>query len=239
MKFEDLDIFVLTSDKSIKICDAFQKIYSSVKLPNSNVYFLGYSNPKFELMNKFNFISINDVDTGPKCCTHVKNFFKTYDKEHFILTVDDLPPVIQRNNLTNLIFEYFLEQKNIGRFGLTHDVKRSTNNFKYSTENNIDYIKVYDDSNYKLSLVWSIWNKNFLLENLIDGQDLWEFEVDQNKKCKLDIYSVQGVNQYDHSIIDMAHLYKRGKVRENYKYMVYSKKIINQNFIDLIESTIK
>lgn len=236
---ETFDIFVLTCDKSIQCCDIFQKIYSKIKLPNSKVYFLGYQQPKFKLLDNFYFISLNSVDPGPKCSTLIKHFFKSYNKDHFILTVDDHIPIVQNNEYADKIHNFIIKEGNVGRYGLTYDVRLSTQHSNYKTVEDIDLIVVNQWSQYQLSLVWSIWNKNFLLNNLVDNQDLWQFETNDNK-FNLDHYKVYGVKNYNNSFIDTSHLYKRGQFKKNtYMYSTYSKNLINHEYIDIINKVIK
>jgi hypothetical protein len=236
---ETFDTFVLTCDKSIQCCDIFQKVYTNIKHPRSKVYFLGYTDPTFELLDDFYFISLNPHDPGPKCSRYINNFFKSYNKDNFILTVDDHIPIMQKNEHSSRIYNYILKEGNVGRYGLTHDVSLSTQHSFYKKIDDIEYISVNGDSQYKLSLVWSVWNRNFLLKNLIDDQDLWEFETIQNDKCKLDEYKVYSTAHYKDSFVDTSHLYKRGKLKKNtYMYSTYSKKIIDQNYIDIIDKHI-
>lgn len=238
---ETLDIFVLTCDKSIHCCDIFQHIYQHIKLKKSKIYFLGYEHPKFKLLDNFYFISINPQDSGPKCTTYIKNFFESYDKKYFILTVDDHIPVIQNNENSQEIYDFITsEENNIGRYGLTHDISINTQNVFYKNINNKDYVSVLENSQYKLSLVWSIWNKNFLLENLKNNQDLWEFETIQNQICKLNNYKICGTKNYKDSFLDTSHLYKRGILKKNtYMYTTYLKNLIDISYIDIINKIIK
>lgn len=236
---ENLDIFVLTCDKSIHCCDIFQKVYTYTKHPTSKVYFLGYKKPEFKLLDNFYFISLNSVDPGPKCTTHINNFFKSYNKSHFILTVDDLIPVVQNNTLSNKIYSFIFNEKDVGRYALSHDVSLNTQTTFYKNYDEIDYVKVTVNSLYKLSLVWSIWNKDFFLKNLIDNQDLWEFETIQNEKCKLDKFNVYGTKHYNDSFIDFSHLYKKGNFKKNsYMYRTYSKQLIDDSYKKIIDDAL-
>ena len=233
---ENLDTFVLTCDKSIHCCDIFQKVYIHTKHPDSKVYFLGYKKPEFTLLENFYFISLNLTDPGPKCTKHINNFFKSYNKSHFILTVDDLIPVVQNNELSNKIYKFIFNEIDVGRYALSHDVSINTQTTFYKNYDEIDYIKVNDSSVYKLSLVWSVWHKNFFLENLIDDQDLWEFETIQNDKCKLDKFNVYSTKHYNDSFIDFSHLYKRGNFRKNtYMNCALSKKLIANSYKKIID----
>ena len=238
MKFEDLDFFILTCDRTLRWCNVFQKIYSQIKLPNTKVYFLGYKNPTFEMKENFYFKSLNDIDPGPKCTTYIKKFFQNYQKEYFILNVEDQIPIIQDNLKCDLLCDYIENEKNIGRFGLTQDIKRSTSSVAYKEIDGIKYIKVKENSKYKLSLVPSIWNKKFFLEQLEDNQDLWQFETIQNSKCMLDQYSVQGFDT-DY-IIDTTHLFKKGKFKEStYTKGNWTGKTVSENFIKIIDDELK
>lgn len=236
---ETFDIFVLTCDKSIHCCDIFQKIYSKIKLPNSKVYFLGYRQPNFKLLDNFYFISLNSVDPGPKCSTQIKQFFQSYNKDYFILTVDDHIPIIQNNKYADKIYNFIFKEGNVGRYGLTHDVELSTQYSNYKTVEDMDFIVVNQNSQYRLSLVWSIWHKNFLLNNLIDNQNLWQFETNYNT-LNIDTNKVYSVKNYNNCFIDTSHLYKQGNFKKNtYMYSTYSKKLINSEYVDIIDSVVK
>lgn len=236
---ETFDTFVLTCDKSIHCCDIFQKVYINTKHPGSKVYFLGYNEPNFKLLDNFYFVSLNSYDPGPKCTKYINDFFKSYNKDYFALTVDDHIPVLQKNEYSSKIYNFIFKEGNIGRYGLTHDVSLNTQNSFYKKIDDTEYINVHGNSQYKLSLVWSIWNRNFLLKNLIDGQDLWEFELVQNDKCKLDQYKVCSTKNYNDSFIDTSHLYKKGNLKKNtYMYTTYSHKSIDQKYVDIINNNL-
>lgn len=211
-----MNLYVTTSDKGIQIIETFQYIFNNVCKQNiiKNVVILGFTPPKFQLDHNFKFISLGK-DTGPQSFTNdLFNFFSQIDDQQFIITPDDTPPIKINNELLEFA-QNITKNNRFGRMCLTADIVTWSN--QYSIEKSydqFDVIKKYDNSDFKLSLVFSIWNKSFFIENLkrLENCNPWQFEVDKYiQNDKTPIYGF--AKQYPAHIL---HFYKRGIRKANW-----------------------
>ena len=224
-----MNIYVLTSDKSIHIVEAFQYTFNTYwKDKHQKIFILGYSNPTFKLEENFEFISLGE-DVGPRVGKDLINFFNSIDDDHFIFCVDDFPLIL---DIDVKIIEYaktvMKDNSNVGRFGLTGDNKNRNHTVIDKTDD-YEVIMNTQDVDYKLSAVWSMWNKEYFLKYLTPPMNLWEWEINGSSLSKNDGYEVLGTN--GRYAINTCHIYKQGKLKSNWYESVWDKNIKIENSV--------
>jgi len=218
-----MNIYVLTSDKSMHIVEALQYTFNTYWTDkHQKVCILGYSEPAFELQDNFEFISLGE-DNGPRVGKDLIDFFNSIDDKHFIFCVDDFPLI---SNIDDEMLEYaktvMKDNSNIGRFGLTGDNKNRQHTVVDKTDNH-EVIMNTQTADYKLSAVWSIWNKEYFLKYLTPSMNLWEWEIDGSSLSKYDEYEIMGTNHK--YTINTCHIYKQGKIKPDWYESVWDKDI--------------
>jgi hypothetical protein len=217
-----MNIYILTSDKSIHIIEAFQYAFNKYWGCTQKVFILGYSDPQFELEENFKFISLGK-DIGPRVGGQLIDFFNCIKDEHFIFGMDDFPLIssINRNILDHATL-IMKEDPTVGRFGLTGDTK-DRQHIIIDSRSDYEVIMNAQNVDYKLSGVWSMWNKKYFLKYLVPSMNLWDWEINGSSLSKNDGFEVIGTNKK--YAINACHIYKQGKLKSNWYESVWDKSI--------------
>jgi len=232
-----MNIYILTSDKSMHVVEALQYTFNIYwKDKYRKVFILGYSNPTFKLEENFEFISLGK-DNGPRVGKDLIKFFSSIDDKYFIFCVDDFP-LISDVDLEMLDYAKITmkQNSNVGRFGLTGDNK---NRAHVIIDNGIDHEVIMNNQNAdaKLSAIWSIWNKEYFLKYLTPSMNLWEWEINGSSLSKNDGHEVLGTN--NRYTINTCHIYKQGKIKSDWYESVWDKNIkIEDSVKDYIKKII-
>ena len=145
------------------------------------VIVLVYEKPKFNLSNKWNFISLGE-DKGPKEWSNdLIKFFETFEDEYFINFIDDtlLTKKIKHQEISNLI-ELIKSNKDISKIFLhgslttySH-ISMGTNYEPSNYGGNI--VKITNNSSYRTSIQSSILKTSFFKKCLGPNMCPWGFE---------------------------------------------------------------
>jgi len=201
----------LTSDKGIRIIEAFQYCFNKYWSGEQTVKILGYKEPSFKLKDNFEFISLG-VDRGPNYIGgDLIKFFKTVNDQEFIFSVDDFLLIREVNiSLLNVLSIKFIKG-GFSRLALTDQVS----NKPHTVIGTLPYCKIIEmgqGAEYRKSAVWSMWSKDYFLKYFNDKMNLWEWELDTT--CKDDGRHIMGTN--DSYILQACHLYKQGNLKEDW-----------------------
>ena len=202
-----MNIYVQTHDKGIHLIEAFQSLFNKYWAVTQPVTILGYAEPDFELAPNFSFISLGK-DTGPAIGTDLIDFFSGIEDKPFVYTV--YSQVIIRRVLTRLFeyLAYLIEGSDrVGRIALTGDMEV---NQPYSLMplSNSSLAEHSQTSNYRMSVIWSIWSKGYFLKYLEPDMDLWQWETEGSEQAKGD--GAQILSNTGTYPITCCRLYKRG-----------------------------
>ena len=110
----------------------------------------------------------------------------------------------------------YKSNKEIGRVGLSAD-NSNRPHIKISDIDNSNY-SLFENTNtigetYKLSAVWSAWNREYFLLYLNEFDNLWKWEVDGSIKSNSDNFKILG---YTPAPIWFAHLIKQGSFKSTW-----------------------
>jgi len=65
----------------------------------------------------------------------------------------------------------------------------------YKIVNNTEIIENLQDVDYRIACQFSIWNRKYMLNYLIDGFSPWDFEIKGSLLAKYDGYRILGVDR--------------------------------------------
>ncbi len=190
-----MNIYISTSDKYHSCLQPFAFLFNKFWSKEQKVKFIGYKVPDLDLPSNFEFISLGE-QKGPSYYGHdFKSFFESIDDEYFIYTMEDQfiydyvdVPLI--NKLENYIIN-----KNVGRVCLTNSIIQNHMGKKhefYLNDSGYEFVKYSQDSEFRITCEWTIWDKKYLCEYLLDGMDPWQFERMGSYNSKHDGYDLIG-----------------------------------------------
>lgn len=163
--------------------------------------------------------------------TDLREFFKTIQDDYFIYTVEDhfiVYPVnfIILNDLIRMTRKY----NNVGRIGLTNDNKGRPFDI-LERRNKFDIIENRQDVDYRLSLLWCIWNREYILKYMENGQDPHDFEIKGSKKAKNDGWKI--LSTYGEYAIHHTQAIRKGKLNAPLNFhFINDNRYLDSNIIE-------
>ena len=184
-----MKVYISTSDKYLQLLKPFSFLFNRFWGEQQDVVVLGYKEPDFELPNNFEFVSMGVSRNDPKEWSDgLRDHFKSIDDEWFIYATEDMFLVYPVNFSSLQKLETYMVD-GVGRINITNDVCRKY----YSTvEDNV--VELKQDSDYRISCIYSIWNKEFMLKYLKPNMTPWEFEINGTNESRGDGYRILGLN---------------------------------------------
>lgn len=209
-----MKLYILSFDRvineSVEMVDYFFKKY----WPSVDVTILGYKTPDY----KSDFVKFESlgIDTGvSEVCQQLYDFFSIKDDEYFMLGMPDQPLVgYVDTELVEFLQNLVILNDDVGRCSLTLCNSTRPHNV-ISSEDGVTVIENIEGAEYKLSAVYSIWNKKYFLKYLKESTDLWDWEVNASAKSVNDGWRIVGSVP---SPIDYTHLFKRNELRSDWYY---------------------
>jgi len=211
-----MKLFVSTCDTHDHMIKPFMYLFNKFWGEEKEVTILGYRTPPFELYNNFKFISLaKEQKNANQWAEDHNNFFSTLKDSHFIWTVEDsflLRPV--DFNILNKLNEMTMNDKKIGRAGYTPVIdfankKANRKECKVIEENDrFNIIQKKQNTTNRISVVWSIWQKDYCLKYLKPGWSPWDTEILGSKLALNDGYEI--ISTEGCHAIDYASAHRKG-----------------------------
>ncbi|MAH47080.1 hypothetical protein CMI37_14730 [Candidatus Pacearchaeota archaeon] len=208
-----MDVYVLTSDKTLFLMEIFQYLFNKYWGSHQQVKVLGYKPPEdFSFYDNFSFIS-QGKDVGPDTFTNEKKiFFEKTKEDFFIMLWDDLPPI---SPVDFQILDYLKGQirssPDVGKISLTGSPENDCKSYKTLKESDrFDLIEIPQDDQWKLSVMNSIWRKDYFLQYCLPYHNPWKFEIECSKLSHFD--GVRVLASSKKYAMDIAQLHRRGSV---------------------------
>ncbi len=211
----DLKAYIPTCDRFINLIEA-NLISLERYLPSDiEIIILGYKPPLCDLSSNVKFISMGEDRGVNYWSTDLRNYFTQIDDEFFLYLNDD-GVLVKEVTLQSLKDSYQILKSDVGRLSLTHDLfSRPHHNI------NEFFIESTQNSNYRCSTQYSIWNREYLLKYLEPGLTPWQFETNQSQKAKNDGFEILGLKN---PIFHFLHLYQRGDYRKDWRVVSHNSK---------------
>ena len=210
--------YIWTCDKlvnqTMKMVDYFFPKY----WPEADVIVLGYQPPTYQ--SKFASFDSMGTDLGPEAiCQQLYEYFKNIEDKYFIIGVDDQPLVSKVNQELIDTIESILElNKDVGRCSITLDNSTRPHTTIGTYEINNENVRIFENiegAEYKLSIVYSAWNKEYFLKHLQGYTTIWDWEINASKAAINDGWKVMGTEP---AALDYTHMFKHGGLRQDWNY---------------------
>ena len=209
-----MKLYILSFDRLINETMKMVEFFFDRYWSTVDVTVLGYKVPDY----KSDFVKFESLgkDVGVDVvCQQLYDFFSKIDDEYFMLGQPDQPLVTNVDtNLVDFLQNIVTLNDDVGRCSLT--LCNSTR--PHNVIDVVDGVKVIENiegAEYKLSAVYSIWNKKYFLKYLEESKDLWDWEVNASAKSINDGWRIVGSVP---SPIDYTHLFKRNELRSDWYY---------------------
>ena len=163
-----MKVYISTSDKYLQLLKPFSFLFNRFWGEQQDVVVLGYKEPDFELPNNFEFVSMGISRNDPKEWSDgLRDYFKSIDDEWFIYATEDMFLVYPVNFSSLQKLETYMVD-GVGRINITNDACR-----KYYSIVEDNVVELKQDSDYRISCIYSIWNKEFMLKYLKPNMTPW------------------------------------------------------------------
>lgn len=189
-----MKILIPTCNKYIHYVEALQHSTRNTALSKFEFIIIGDQKPKFELDKNWSFVSIGQDEPASKWSTRMRMFLETFPDEEFIYGCDDCAITFLDEERLRMAISVMKIYRPIGRIALMAEGKaRPMSRFWQCDDlaaQPVIQLSMFDSgSDYRLSLGWSIYNKQCFLEFCEEGMTPWQFELQscgQENKERLD-----------------------------------------------------
>lgn len=174
-------IYVMTSDGYMNALKAFGWLLNKYWRPNPEVVVVGYRFPDFDLPRNFSFLSLGDQKDYPlnKWSDGLIKLLNQIDDSHFVLMLEDYyisrPVNVQA---VHMLYDYMLQFRNVLKMDLYSDRLYAGGMTDYNHCGYLDLVRSDPASQYHMSLMAGLWNRELMLRFLIPGENPWQVELE-------------------------------------------------------------
>lgn len=176
-----IPILVFTSDKYLKALQPFAWLFNRYWSPAQPVDVVGFKQPDFMLPSNFSYHSIGDMRDYPfgKWSNQVIDYLEVrQDIDTFVLLLEDYWPVRPVNlSAIRMLYDYMLQFRNVLKMDLCGDRLYAAGMTDYDNCGYLDLVLSDWQSQYQMSLMPGIWNKELLLRFLVRNESPHEIEL--------------------------------------------------------------
>ena len=235
------NIYISTSNNYHHCLQPFAYLFNKFWSDKQKVTFLGYDTPTQQLPDNFNFISLGK-QLGPEWYANdLRKFFESINDKQFIYTMEDqfILDYVNKDLVNTLLQE--CERSNVGRACLTNSIFQTHMGKKHDSYKQVsDYelITYSQDSAFRITCEWSVWDKDYICSYLKDGLDPWQFERISSNQSKYD--SVDLIGCKNTVAIQHAEAIRRKDTDKMFDYrLVNESKELDMNIQNELENYIK
>lgn len=176
-----IPILVFTSDKYIKALQPFAWLFNHHWSLAQAVDVIGFQQPDFYLPSNFSFHSLGSMEKYPfeKWSNQVIDYLEIRnDIDTFIMMLDDYW-IVRPVNLSavRMLYDYMLQFRNVIKMDLCADRLYSAGMTDYDNCGYLDLVLSDYRSQYQMSAMTGIWNKELLLRFMQRNESPHEFEL--------------------------------------------------------------
>lgn len=184
-----MKIYISTSDRYTALIEPFAFLFNKFWSSDQQVVILGYTKPDCKLPENFEFVSMGVSRNDPKeWSTDLRKYFQSIDDEWFIYGTEDMFLVYPVDfNSLNKLKTYM--KPGVGRINITNDACRKDCSI---LEDNV--VELTQTADYRISCIYSIWNREYMLKYLQPEMTPWEFELEGSIATNNDGYKILGLN---------------------------------------------
>jgi hypothetical protein len=190
-----LNIYISTSNQYHGCLKPFAYLFNKFWSRQQKVTFVGYDLPDFDLPENFEFVSLGKQRGPSYYGNDFRLFFESLDDEYFIYTMEDqfIYDMVEVDLVHKL--SSYVKQKDVGRVCLTNSIFQNHMGKRhefYLNDSNYELVKYSQDSEFRITCEWTIWDRDYLCGYLLDGMDPWQFERIGSQNSKNDGYNLIG-----------------------------------------------
>lgn len=180
-------VIVTTSDNYLHALRPFAHLFNRYWGNDTEVIVGGFTPPSFELPNNFTFYSIGKQEDYPvdKWSDALIKLLHEIDDDIFVLMLEDYwisRPV--HRQAVNMLADYMRQFRNVLKMDLCMERLYSGGMTDYNNCGYIDLIRSDPGSQYHMSLLTGIWNKELLLRFLIPNETPWQVELEGTPRVR-------------------------------------------------------
>lgn len=180
-------VIVTTSDKYLHALRPFAHLFNKYWGDDTDVIVGGFSEPSFELPSNFTFHSIGKQEDYPvdKWSDAVIKLLHSIDDDIFVLMLEDywISRPVNRDAI-RMLGDYMRQFRNVLKMDLCMERLYAGGMTDYNHCGYIDLIRSDPGSQYHMSLLTGIWNKDLLLRFLIPGETPWQVELEGTPRVR-------------------------------------------------------
>lgn len=181
-----MPVVVLTSDKYLGALRPFSwlfnKYWSSLEL----VTVVGFAEPDFELPHNFDFWSMGPMSNYPvdRWSDALIDYLEDRPGlHHFALMLEDYwlsRPV--NTQAVKMLYDYAVQFRNVLKIDLMTDRLYAAGMTDYDNCGYLDLILSDYTSQYQMSLMTGIWNRDLMLRFLVRNESPWDVELNGTRR---------------------------------------------------------
>lgn len=176
-----IPILVFTSDTYLKALRPFAYLFNKYWNTDQSVAIVGFRVPDFTLPDNFSFYSLGSMADYPirKWSNGVLDYLaKNEEIKHFILMLEDYwitqPVDVEA---IYMLMQYAQDVSSILKIDLCADRLYAKGVTDYGNLDRLDLVKSAYDSQYHMSLMTGIWNRDLFCRFVVPNETPWEVEL--------------------------------------------------------------
>jgi hypothetical protein len=199
-----MKIIVNTCNTHLHLVPIFCHLFNKYWGENQPVTMIGYNHPNsfsesFNLPDNFEFVQLNggDQQTVNDFSNHMHNYFSTIEDDYFIWVNEDTFLKAPVNfDIVNTFYEICKDKTNnkIGRIDMTEGMSDRGHSL-WQTINGIDVLVSGQNTDYRVAIQMSIWNKEYLLKYLVPNYSPWDVEIAAIHTARNDGWDILGTHK--------------------------------------------
>lgn len=213
----NIPLFVITSDKYLNALKGFSYLFNKYWGRDQGVIVAGFQTPDFELPANFHFHSLGDMadyPVGRWSDALIKLLHDYSTVEVFGLMLEDywISRPVDRQAIS-ILYWYMKQFKYVLKMDLCADRLYAAGVTDYDNCGHLDLMRSDPASQYHMSLMTGLWNRELMLRYLIPDESPWDVELQGTPRVRVDADAVLvlGTRQWPVKHI-LAH--RRGKPEE-------------------------
>lgn len=177
-----MKILIPTCNKYIHYIEALQYSVRDTYLNSFEFIIIGGEKPDFKLDKNWSFVSMGNSEPANRWSDMMIDFLKDFEDEFFMYGNDDCAVTFidkERVREAMFVMRYY---KDVGRFALMAEGKNRQIAPFFLCDDDCVQPAIRSnqfgfDADYKLSLGWSLYRKDFFLKFCKRGMTPWDFEL--------------------------------------------------------------
>lgn len=177
-----IPILVITSDKYLKALQPFSFLFNKYWSADQHVEVIGFKKPDFDMPDNFSFYSMGNMAHYPitKWSNAILDYLALHQEiRHFILMLEDY--WVTRcvdTEAVKMLYDYCVQFNNVLKMDLCADRLYAEGMIDYNVCGRLDLVKSSYASQYHMSLMAGIWNRELFMRFVIPNEDPWQVELE-------------------------------------------------------------